>query len=653
MSFHDISRIHLDSNNNPYVNALRDHIMKKHKIGRNDLCPCDSGKKYKNCCLLLDKSRDNPSTSDLLDQEIHEAGMLSLEHNERATIDAIERLQHLINRPNLSKDQKLNIQLSLAQAYQKRGAHKSALDVLNSIDIEIHPAGDRTPKIYVSHLTAISYAAIGHIADSCDLFEEALTELDQYQDQIYLKLRALVCIEAGKSYSAIGNQNRAKECWGDALNFFKDSPEDIEHLTRVKANLGFLLLNDPDETKQEEGVNIIEEASHDKGRIGDLEGLANNYCNLGLYYWKKKRYERAIAFTRKDLFISRKVGDSRAIATTLCNLAMLYGDLKQLSPSRHLLKEAQKIADSLEDNRLNMMVEKGLNRIDDIGRQAGKNSEHVGPSVSCACGSGKKYQDCCGQADFEPIDLPIQFEGMSEDLEHIQEEFVNVGKEPSRLDFIFRETKQSKRRLSWIHMEVHDGWVSMSELPDMANHYFTATRILADEANAEPDSPNKPLSCIILAVCALESFINQAAFFLNEIKDFYESRYHTIPAELEEDVLLFQRHTELTSKWDTLGKALCGEYWPPEQSLMNDFKNMIYIRNELIHFKASAYEKVIPPPKIPNEILRRIPESVEIRDIPRAWTFRILTPSLASWCVSVAQSMIDYFKQNYKRARIL
>lgn len=28
------------------------HTMKKdHKIGRNDKCPCGSGKKYKRCCL--------------------------------------------------------------------------------------------------------------------------------------------------------------------------------------------------------------------------------------------------------------------------------------------------------------------------------------------------------------------------------------------------------------------------------------------------------------------------------------------------------------------------------------------------------------------------------------------------------------------------
>ncbi len=32
--------------------------MNSHKIGRNDPCPCGSGKKYKNCCLGLDEATD-------------------------------------------------------------------------------------------------------------------------------------------------------------------------------------------------------------------------------------------------------------------------------------------------------------------------------------------------------------------------------------------------------------------------------------------------------------------------------------------------------------------------------------------------------------------------------------------------------------------
>ena len=34
----------------------RQPVVKKIKIGRNDPCPCGSGKKYKNCCLDKDLS---------------------------------------------------------------------------------------------------------------------------------------------------------------------------------------------------------------------------------------------------------------------------------------------------------------------------------------------------------------------------------------------------------------------------------------------------------------------------------------------------------------------------------------------------------------------------------------------------------------------
>lgn len=30
-------------------------LVKEHKIGRNDPCPCGSGKKYKNCCMASGK----------------------------------------------------------------------------------------------------------------------------------------------------------------------------------------------------------------------------------------------------------------------------------------------------------------------------------------------------------------------------------------------------------------------------------------------------------------------------------------------------------------------------------------------------------------------------------------------------------------------
>lgn len=39
-----------------YLKMMRPKTLKReHKIGRNDLCPCGSGKKYKNCCLASGK----------------------------------------------------------------------------------------------------------------------------------------------------------------------------------------------------------------------------------------------------------------------------------------------------------------------------------------------------------------------------------------------------------------------------------------------------------------------------------------------------------------------------------------------------------------------------------------------------------------------
>lgn len=38
-----------------YLRKTRTKVREYNKIGRNDLCPCGSGKKYKNCCLNTGK----------------------------------------------------------------------------------------------------------------------------------------------------------------------------------------------------------------------------------------------------------------------------------------------------------------------------------------------------------------------------------------------------------------------------------------------------------------------------------------------------------------------------------------------------------------------------------------------------------------------
>ncbi len=548
--------------------------------------------------------------------------------------------------------QKQNIQLQLAQAYQRRGEHSAALETLKLIKID----GQHQNSQIVSGIkfcTAVSYCALGLYQESCDIFDEVLREL--VLPDINSSVKGSIFLEAGKAFFSNHNNDRAQECWQEAIKLFEGSDDDLDQYIRAKANLGFTLLRNPTEAEQEKGVRIIEECSILKENIGDIQGLATNYSQLGRYYWRKKRYERAIAYTRIDLHLSRRIGNLREIASTLCNLAEIYIDLKQLNSARQRLREAKQIAEILKDGLLIMYVDKLSAKATEVGREAGQKGEKVGPAAYCGCGSNRKYQKCCGQADFEPIDNPLQFAGFSEDLIQNVKEMKIAGVEPSRLDLILRHSDEAKKRLAWQRVEVHDGWIKISELPDMANYHLSSAKILAEEIRSEPnDSIVKPLSCVILSVCALEAFINHVSFFINEVMAFSDAKFtYAFPSEITTNVLEFQRRTELTQKWDILGKELCGEGWPPPDSLWTDFRNLIYVRNELVHFKSGEYEQVDPMPKQPHDVMIHVPNSVETRKIPHSWPARLLTASYATHCINVAESMIEYFKKSYREARLL
>ncbi|MNE07856.1 hypothetical protein D3C80_1004930 [compost metagenome] len=220
------------------------------------------------------------------------------------------------------------------------------------------------------------------------------------------------------------------------------------------------------------------------------------------------------------------------------------------------------------------------------------------------------------------------------------------------LDFVFRDSKESQGRLSWQNIEIKNGWYKLSELPDMANIYLLSAKEILEAAKLNEDSIHNPLSCLILSVSALEAYINQVAYFLDNIKNYPESVLHNFPEEFDSGVVEFQRNTELTNKWSILGICICEEMWTPKQKLWDNFKSLISIRNEFIHFKLSEYEQVIPVPKTTHPILKKLPKEVETRDVYHSWPIRILTPSLAEWAVTTAEDMITYFKLQYEQKRM-
>lgn len=626
--------------------------MNKRKLNRNKPRKGGDGKKRIKPFIAEKVLKTSKRYDDSLADKIIAAGALAIEQDESSVIKAIDDLNSYLSLKNISNEHKINILINLANAYKHRGDHKQAIETLDKLKIII---GKHSKKLllHVKIQYAISLAALGYLDEACNSFDEIINEIEGIDIQPLMA--GGLYLEAGKAHTQINQIEKAEKYWNKACSIFENLENEVEHLARAKANLGSLLLNNENKAKQEEGVQLIKESSNLKRMVGDLDGLAANYCNLGLYYWKQKKYERAIAFTRKDLFFSRKVGDLRAIGSTLGNLAGIYTEMKQLSPARKLLNEAISIGKKLKDERLIAISEHNLKQINVKGEIAGANGEVIGPSALCACNSNKEYQHCCGRADFEPIDIQMEFGGISEEIEPIIKKISDSGNEPSRLDFIFRDVGDSEKlRLAWTRHHIHDGWFEMHELPDMANHHLIAARIFANEANDSKDndySIHKPLACLILSACALEAFINQVSYFLNEVQNFPEKKLHEIPPELQRDVWEFQRTTELSKKWEILGQALCKRGWPPPTKMWNDFKILIYVRNELVHFKIDKYEQVIPPEKN-HTIIDKVPKEVEIRNIPHAWPSRLLTPSFANWAVNLAEAIIRYFKKAYIDTRM-
>ena len=425
-------------------------------IGRNSKCHCGSGKKYKKCCLLEDSLEKSNNTK--IEDLIKEAGLLSLEHNREKKELALKNLSDISNSYNLSKNQKLNLNLNLATTYQHMGEHFKAIEILESL--EEYYDGKEKLSLHMLHMLAVSYSALSHYDQACEMFDiiHENWDSDSKLSREDRKTRGVLLIEAGKSYSYNEQTNKAKECWEKSVSLLEDfSGMELEHLNRAKANLLLISLKSENLQEQEEAVEKLEDSIVQKLKIGDIQGASTNYCNLGTYFKEKKRYARALAYYRKDLSISRYVGNKRELAATLGNIAMLYAELKQYTKGRKLLREAKEIGEKINDEYLLYLTKHQLDTLNKFAKTSGLNKEKIGEKAECACESNKLYVNCCGRADFEPVSLPSLYGGISEDIQDINNRIKEKGKLTSPLDFILRQSEEAERRKSWLEMGGHDG----------------------------------------------------------------------------------------------------------------------------------------------------------------------------------------------------
>ena len=607
------------------------------KIGRNDKCPCGSERKYKNCCLKKNTE---------VEKELNNMGELVFSFDEEKIEKGIKRLNELLAVSNISKEQKKGIYVYLLQAYKNHGEHNNVISIFEKLRqyLDFENETELELILFCYTIYAASLNELGLVEDAKEILDDILTIVEEknVSDITY----AGVALELSKAVMRLDQgTEKALEILNKALKKIPKNDKNIGQIARIISNKAFILLNSKEKEEKEQGVKLLDDCLRVKIQEGDVEGICNIYCQLGMYYWREKKYDSAIAYTRKDLALSRKAGDKRAIVSSLNNLGAIYTDLNQFSKARGVLIEAKKISETLGDMQVIVIASKNLKVVNHKAKIAGMNGEKMGPAALCKCGKGLSYKECCGKADFEPEELGFKIDNISEDIEVIQQQVAKQGRVASHIDYLLRKIKENDVRLAWTNIEIHNGWIEMKELVDMANLYLVSAEKLAKEAKEAGNYAEKPLACIMLSCCALEAFINQAIYFISVSEI-------VIPEKLQgikDDSFGFQRNTELTLKWNIIGEILCESEWKPCAKLWNNFINLIFIRNELVHFKVSEFEQVVPRPEQVAEALKRIPKDVELNDIPHSWPLRILNPSFAEWSVKTAKEMINYIKEAYQK----
>ena len=609
------------------------------KIGRNDLCPCGSKKKYKFCCYR----KENKSNE--IDTEIEQALELIATYNGEDIQKGIAMFQELISR-GLDKDKAKICCIHLLEGYRNAGEHKKLLDTLEIakpyIEDEWVENNDSSLVVHIKLLMVSALDGLSHY----EIAEEILIECKEayaHRDKDLLYLEIL--IELSKNMAIQDRIREAIPIMQEGIELAEELKEEGE-AARIKSHYASALIHTGQE---EQGLNVMQECINRKIKIGDAEGLANAYSHLAIFYWKKKKYDYALAYIRKDLFIARKIGNKRGLATTLGNIAALYCEMKQVGQAKKVMYELKGLVDELGDEALCQIYEHNKMIIERKTEEWGRAGTKFGPKASCCCGSSKSYEECCGRADYEPVSLDFQFKYRTQDIwEATEKRDTDEDNENQHvdLDYILRKMDKKNIRLAWSRYSFHGPWYEYYELVDMANIYLQSCfDLVKDIENNNNNTMGTVLSVVMLACSAAEAFINQVIYFVSQTSIEIQNE------EWKEDPYMFQRKTELITKWNVVAKQLFDDKWYENSQEMENFKNVISIRNEFVHYKVKEYEKIVPLPKKKSPFLCKVPKEVKLNEIAHSWILQILSPDFAVWVVDIIEKLINLFKDEYLKCK--
>lgn len=137
------------------------------KTGRNDPCPCGSGRKYKVCCL----KKDEDAARERFQQAAAESAAQAAAVAAKAQRQALATLEALDHERDLAEDS--NAVIALVKAGKLDEAEQAARELLVNYP-EVHDGYDRLGMVY---------EARGHNRQAADCYRKVIDFVRDHPDQ--------------------------------------------------------------------------------------------------------------------------------------------------------------------------------------------------------------------------------------------------------------------------------------------------------------------------------------------------------------------------------------------------------------------------------------------------------------------------------------
>jgi len=146
----------------------------------------------------------------------------------------------------------------------------------------------------------------------------------------------------GWIYERKGDYNLAIECEEKALGLLKDEKDIANAYNRIGVCFWY-------RGEYDKALEYLQKSLKINEKIGNIRGMAHSYNNIGLVYDDKGSPEIALEYYQKALKIYERIGDVQGIGTVYNNIGVIHNGMGEYSKAMEFYKKSLDLKEKIGD----------------------------------------------------------------------------------------------------------------------------------------------------------------------------------------------------------------------------------------------------------------------------------------------------------------